>query len=592
MKLIVKARALPLGAVRLHGGRRMKKVAPGQWVPVKKGRYPQRKAPKKKNYYILSQNLGGKLKLSEESVLGKFSYGGHDFIIHHTVDWQGAKPILQRDSLTVTETKSGMRVTKLDNSTVEDTEELAREILERNAAKLDDVINRAIENNPQDILPVKIDPLPDPMTSSERREYAERLADDAYFDDVDDVEGWMDRHMKGLSEEEADAIVGDADDLESDLRVAVYRNMSLSDARDYNEGLGDMYALVEEGRDPSKIMTNRDIDYWDIEDWADRHGIDLQDYAMLNVESEFDANQDYLISAGIEWTPGAMARYAVLHDMSPDQVVQMVEEENENLAQEASEEDDEMKRAGSGLEGTPDYDASRQKQYDIWGDDAVNLLKSSPPIGASVLGGGVNETYRIQFEDENGNYIEGVWKPVTGADDSIHSAVPRGTQHIREAAAYIVDQELGIGLVPPTIIKEIGGVEGSVMEFMPDAYDAPSVRKYPDDVIARAGVLDFVIEHMDRHPGNYMGDGDKLYLIDNGYAFGTRTPSIWNTSPFIARYADERKPIPADVYSRLESLYMSEWPSLEKKLQDVGMDQQSLNRMYSRIEEIVDMGAI
>lgn len=42
MRLIVKAKQMPVGSISIHGGRKMRKMAPGKWVAIGEGRRPKK----------------------------------------------------------------------------------------------------------------------------------------------------------------------------------------------------------------------------------------------------------------------------------------------------------------------------------------------------------------------------------------------------------------------------------------------------------------------------------------------------------------------------------------------------------------------
>ena len=138
---------------------------------------------------------------------------------------------------------------------------------------------------------------------------------------------------------------------------------------------------------------------------------------------------------------------------------------------------------------------------------------------------GTNETRRVQLD----NGVVGYHKPLSGLNHELarefgHRDETGGQdaqQPIHEVAAWQVARELGPpwdGLVPPVVMREFNGQMGSFALERPGA----QMRK-PDEIDrdeAMAGAFfDCLIGQQDRHPNNYLVQGDRLTLIDHGYSF-------------------------------------------------------------------------
>jgi len=134
-------------------------------------------------------------------------------------------------------------------------------------------------------------------------------------------------------------------------------------------------------------------------------------------------------------------------------------------------------------------------------------------------GGGVNETRIVSLQDDG----QCVFKPKEGELLSDRSG------YKRERAAYLVDKFLGIGLVPPTVIREVNGKVGSAQRFIPDT-EVPwmALPECPEDKrtevkteLFKLFILDYVTLNADRHANNALisKDYSRVYAIDNGYCF-------------------------------------------------------------------------
>lgn len=94
----------------------------------------------------------------------------------------------------------------------------------------------------------------------------------------------------------------------------------------------------------------------------------------------------------------------------------------------------------------------------------------------------------------------------------------------RERAAYLIDRFLGLDIVPPTIVKQIGDKIGSLQRFIPDtkmAYEFENLIKVFKDIrinMIKMWLLDVIIDNRDRHGGNFLIKDSKVFAIDNGYS--------------------------------------------------------------------------
>ena len=101
---------------------------------------------------------------------------------------------------------------------------------------------------------------------------------------------------------------------------------------------------------------------------------------------------------------------------------------------------------------------------------------------------------------------------------------PHGGLGRREMAAYLVDEALGWGLVPATVLRDGPYGPGSVqlcveaqeeMNFFTIQEDA----RYADD-LKRLAALDVICNNADRKAGHCLVDGDgRLWAIDNALTF-------------------------------------------------------------------------
>ena len=152
---------------------------------------------------------------------------------------------------------------------------------------------------------------------------------------------------------------------------------------------------------------------------------------------------------------------------------------------------------------------------------ATGKVVRERPLGL----GGINDGKKI-VQLEGGSY--GVWKP--------HEEVWYSSYR-SEVLAYEVDKKLGFNLVPPTVTRLIDGKVGSLQLWAPSSKTATATQTALD----KQSTLDFLIDHGDRHGGNYLVRDDRSIIsIDNGIAFngnGMNVRTLKERLPEILRFA-------------------------------------------------------
>lgn len=155
-------------------------------------------------------------------------------------------------------------------------------------------------------------------------------------------------------------------------------------------------------------------------------------------------------------------------------------------------------------------------------------LLTSKIVSFDHYGGGINETYRVEFADGG----EGFYKPLVGQD--VYTEIALGHEYSMQAQHEIgtwkVAQKMGAtytAMVPPTVLREINGELGTLS------------KKYPGQALNRiAGDYEYVDPHQahaaavfdattgqrDRHPANTLvydrgPENIGITLIDHGYSF-------------------------------------------------------------------------
>lgn len=128
--------------------------------------------------------------------------------------------------------------------------------------------------------------------------------------------------------------------------------------------------------------------------------------------------------------------------------------------------------------------------------------------------------------------------------------------HKRERAAYLLSEHLGVGVVPPTVIRDGPLGEGSFQWFV----DADHSEHYftiheqrPDlhDQLREIAVLDVLANNTDRKSGHCLLAHDRVWAIDNGLCF---------SAPFKLRtviWEFGGEPVPEHLLDRVSPLIES-----------------------------------
>ena len=99
---------------------------------------------------------------------------------------------------------------------------------------------------------------------------------------------------------------------------------------------------------------------------------------------------------------------------------------------------------------------------------------------------------------------------------------PTGTLCLRERAAYLVSDAMGLNIVPPTILRDGPHGWGSVQAFIDHDPNENyfTFKETFGDQIRQIALFDLIINNADRKGGHVIRDyGDRLWAIDHGITF-------------------------------------------------------------------------
>jgi len=143
---------------------------------------------------------------------------------------------------------------------------------------------------------------------------------------------------------------------------------------------------------------------------------------------------------------------------------------------------------------------------------------------SNLLGGGFNVTNIVGIE-HGGKRFKAIFKPVDGENWSQRATISneKFTLAERENLAYEIDNKLGIGMTPPTVMRDFGKGKGSAQMWVDDASGqfGWQGRGLSPEENFKINLFDYIIGNTDRHGGNYLrvkANGNPV-LIDHGYSF-------------------------------------------------------------------------
>jgi len=230
-----------------------------------------------------------------------------------------------------------------------------------------------------------------------------------------------------------------------------------------------------------------------------------------------------------------------------------------------------------------------------WGRSAADLyledfLRTAEVVKIEDVGSGITRPKRLTLA-RDGITHHAIFKTVDfeTTEISFTTKFESGFKdsYAFEVAAYRVDRLLGVGLVPVTILRTVGGETGSVQYWienamtMRDALEGGLQPRRPELLHARlmaTYVLDAVIDNRDRNVGNMLirPSTDELFLIDH-----SRSCTACKKLPELPNHRQDVT-VPPKVAERLLALDDS---ALRASLDDV-LSRQQIRAMCARRDRL------
>jgi len=198
--------------------------------------------------------------------------------------------------------------------------------------------------------------------------------------------------------------------------------------------------------------------------------------------------------------------------------------------------------------------------------DPMAFLMSAEPEIEGRMPWSSNATFLVTLRcDGPDGTVEqqAIYKPVRG-ERPLWDFEPG--LHKRERATYLLSERLGVGVVPPTVIRDGPLGEGSFQWFVAADHSEHYFTIFEQyeqlhDQCRDIAVLDILANNTDRKSGHCLLAGDRVWAIDNGLCFSSpyklRTV-IWEfggesiDERLLDRIAPMVEQIPVDIAALLD----------------------------------------
>ena len=212
-------------------------------------------------------------------------------------------------------------------------------------------------------------------------------------------------------------------------------------------------------------------------------------------------------------------------------------------------------------------------------DEAIRLMQRSQelkPIGR------IAEASNASFLCEIDGGLQVIYKPIRG--EAPLWDFPEGSLAARETAAYLVSESLGLGVVPPTILRDGPAGEGAVQLWIDHVgvHRAVDLVNASDEGLRRLALFDAIVNNGDRKGGHILPLPDGRILgVDHGVTFAVE-PKLrtvlwaWRSKPFTD---DERTVIASGVQGLTDN------GALRAQLSPI-LDGEEIDAMAARLSDL------
>jgi uncharacterized repeat protein (TIGR03843 family) len=196
--------------------------------------------------------------------------------------------------------------------------------------------------------------------------------------------------------------------------------------------------------------------------------------------------------------------------------------------------------------------------------DPITMLENGEIEIVGRMPWSSNATFLVTLRS-NGDQGRAIYKP--GRGERPLWDFPHGLYH-REVAAYRLSEAMGLGVVPPTVLRAEGPLGSGSLQWFVEAdfeqhyFTLHEQRPDTHDQLRSIAAFDYVANNTDRKSGHCLIDAaGKVWAIDNGLCFSTEfklRTVIWEfggediPEPLLAAVRPLIATIPLDVATLLD----------------------------------------
>lgn len=181
--------------------------------------------------------------------------------------------------------------------------------------------------------------------------------------------------------------------------------------------------------------------------------------------------------------------------------------------------------------------------------DRLEMLRNADVEVEGRMPWSSNATFLVQLHDGDRSH-RAIYKPVRG-ERPLWDFEPG--LHRRERAAFLLSRHLGIGAVPPTIIRDGPLGEGSLQWFVEadhreHYFTIFESRADLHDQLRSIAALDLLANNTDRKSGHCLLEHDRVWAIDHGLCFA----APWKLRTVIWEFGGE--PVPDELLTPIRRM--------------------------------------
>lgn len=227
--------------------------------------------------------------------------------------------------------------------------------------------------------------------------------------------------------------------------------------------------------------------------------------------------------------------------------------------------------------------ADRPLAQELLNKRVKNIRPLVAPAGEAQY---ANRSYLVDFTDGT----SAIYKPVAGEfRGSWKSAlsIPWGHMAIREVSISVLDEELGLGVVPVTVMWHGPEGEGSLQLWKPGAQHWQPWDEYNPSFQEKMRIIHYGSGETDGHAGNVIAVADGWgWDIDNG-----RSAPISGIRPIKSDYVANglMQPFSADALVQLNSKNLQD---VYVRLRRAGLGRLAARGIVARLQEMQDAGMV